>query len=98
MVCESPPSKRLGEPRFCISIVGARGLLDFANGRSRAPKSTKIQLRFCSIFVASMRTSLKYASQVVDFPGDPYGTRTRVFAVRGRRPRPLDEGANVPGR
>src|SRR5687767_4939752 len=25
--------------------------------------------------------------------GDPYGTRTRVFAVRGRRPRPLDEGA-----
>ena len=26
-------------------------------------------------------------------PGDPYGTRTRVFAVRGRRPGPLDEGA-----
>ena len=26
--------------------------------------------------------------------GDPYGTRTRVFAVRGRRPRPLDEGRN----
>ena len=25
--------------------------------------------------------------------GDPYGTRTRVFAVRGRRPGPLDEGA-----
>ena len=29
--------------------------------------------------------------------GDPYGTRTRVFAVRGRRPRPLDEGASAPG-
>ena len=28
------------------------------------------------------------------FLGDPYGTRTRVFAVRGRRPGPLDEGAN----
>jgi hypothetical protein len=28
--------------------------------------------------------------------GDPYGTRTRVFAVRGRRPRPLDEGARRP--
>ena len=26
--------------------------------------------------------------------GSPYGTRTRVTAVRGRRPRPLDEGAN----
>ena len=25
--------------------------------------------------------------------GDPYGNRTRVFAVKGRRPRPLDEGA-----
>ena len=24
--------------------------------------------------------------------GDPYGTRTRVFAVKGRCPRPLDEG------
>ena len=25
--------------------------------------------------------------------GDPYGTRTRVAGVRGRSPRPLDEGA-----
>src|SRR5690606_40730364 len=25
--------------------------------------------------------------------GDPYGNRTRVSGVRGRRPRPLDEGA-----
>ena len=29
--------------------------------------------------------------------GDPYGTRTRVFAVKGRRPRPLDEGAVLAG-
>ena len=26
------------------------------------------------------------------FDGDPYGTRTRVSAVKGQRPRPLDEG------
>lgn len=26
---------------------------------------------------------------------DPYGTRTRVTAVKGRCPRPLDEGAPV---
>ncbi len=26
------------------------------------------------------------------FIGDPYGTRTRVSAVKGQRPRPLDEG------
>ena len=31
------------------------------------------------------------------WPGDPYGTRTRVFAVRGRRPGPLDEGAATAG-
>ena len=24
--------------------------------------------------------------------GAPYGNRTRVFAVKGQRPRPLDEG------
>src|SRR5262249_15135562 len=27
-----------------------------------------------------------------DFIGAPYGVRTRVFAVKGRCPRPLDEG------
>ena len=26
--------------------------------------------------------------------GDPYGIRTRVVAVKGQCPRPLDEGAN----
>ena len=29
-----------------------------------------------------------------DFTGTPKGTRTPVFAVRGRRPRPLDDGSN----
>ena len=29
----------------------------------------------------------------IDLLGDPNGTRTRVFAVQGRRPRPLDDGA-----
>ena len=28
-----------------------------------------------------------------DILGDPNGTRTRVFAVKGRRPEPLDDGA-----
>ena len=27
--------------------------------------------------------------------GTPYGTRTRVSAVKGRRPRPLDEGRSL---
>ena len=28
-----------------------------------------------------------------DLDGDPYGIRTRVAAVKGRCPKPLDEGA-----
>ncbi len=28
-----------------------------------------------------------------DANNDPYGTRTRVAGVKGRSPRPLDEGA-----
>src|SRR2546430_282879 len=31
-------------------------------------------------------------SQVFEIIGAPYGTRTRVSAVKGRCPRPLDEG------
>ena len=34
-------------------------------------------------------------SCLVDEANDPYGTRTRVTAVKGRCPRPLDEGAPV---
>ena len=30
---------------------------------------------------------------VIKISNDPYGTRTRVTAVKGRCPRPLDEGA-----
>ena len=30
--------------------------------------------------------------QAIDFTGTPNGTRTRVSAVKGRRPRPLDDG------
>ena len=29
--------------------------------------------------------------------GDPYGTRTRVAAVKGRSPRPLDERVIIAG-
>ena len=31
---------------------------------------------------------------IYEINGDPYGTRTRVFAVKGRCPRPLDEGVS----
>ncbi len=30
--------------------------------------------------------------EILDFIGGPNGVRTRVFGVRGQRPRPLDDG------
>ncbi len=33
-------------------------------------------------------------NKIIGIYGAPYETRTRVFAVRGRRPGPLDEGSN----
>ena len=38
------------------------------------------------------RTKADAERQAVDLPGVPRGTRTPVFAVRGRRPGPLDDG------
>src|SRR3954447_24518513 len=49
----------------------------------------------------SLQSQARERHIAIGATGDPYGTRTRVFAVRGRRPRPLDEGAisrNFPGR
>ena len=37
-------------------------------------------------------TRCRRISQVIEMTGAPYGNRTRVSAVKGRRPRPLDEG------
>src|SRR5438105_595704 len=37
--------------------------------------------------------ALRFIGLALPRPGDPNGTRTRVFAVKGRRPRPLDDGA-----
>ena len=35
----------------------------------------------------------RFSKAILAWDGDPNGTRTRVFAVKGRRPRPLDDGA-----
>ena len=36
-----------------------------------------------------------FSNKNYDLNGDPYGIRTRVAAVKGRCPKPLDEGAIV---
>ena len=38
-------------------------------------------------------STLLHAAERVQLRSDPYGTRTRVAGVKGRSPRPLDEGA-----
>jgi hypothetical protein len=40
--------------------------------------------------------TLQGTQTLIEGGGDPYGTRTRVFAVKGRCPRPLDEGVTAP--
>ena len=50
-----------------------------------------LMLKALSKKVANLRIiAIKSMTYKVD--GDPYGVRTRVTAVKGRRPRPLDEG------
>ena len=46
---------------------------------------------FCIFYVRYVLKGSKL-SQIVDLFGAPSGTRTRVFAVKGRRPGPLDDG------
>ena len=43
-----------------------------------------------------MSTTISVCNQLINKKngGDPKGTRTPVFGVRGRRPRPLDDGAS----
>jgi hypothetical protein len=44
--------------------------------------------------ISPNKKGLRNISQALYFIcGDPSGTRTRVTGVRGRRPRPLDDGA-----
>ena len=47
---------------------------------------------YLEISTQKNRKLLKTYGIFVQSAGAPYGTRTRVSAVKGRRPRPLDEG------
>ena len=50
----------------------------------------------CAGGFSTIAARVPRTTQWVKYPGrngDPNGTRTRVFAVKGRRPRPLDDGA-----
>src|SRR5215813_5907350 len=44
-------------------------------------------------FTQMLHTEVPADRQVIEIIGAPYGNRTRVSALRGPRPRPLDEGS-----
>ena len=44
------------------------------------------------LFIKSALISIQYVAQRYLDSGVPNGNRTRVSAVKGRRPRPLDDG------
>ena len=61
--------------------------IDPGSRRNRIVNATEMQLRevFEKFFLKKNN----------DLDGDPYGIRTRVAAVKGRCPKPLDEGASI---
>ena len=69
----------------------AAEMLPHRGGNDRPGPSSTMLIWFDESLTVSDSKPKSSANHL--FLGDPYGTRTRVFAVRGRRPRPLDEGA-----
>ena len=72
----------------------ARALMIAKTAGESVRSGTLIQL----VVKSSGEGGLNCGSAAYQYPrisarGDPNGTRTRVFAVKGRRPRPLDDGA-----
>ena len=47
---------------------------------------------------SNKKTALLTKAAYIRKNGDPYGIRTRVAAVKGQCPRPLDEGVSLEAR
>jgi hypothetical protein len=70
--------------------------------RPRKPQWIKPPRRFRENWLGNLDSNQDYLSQsqagyrypIPQSSGDPMGIRTPVCAVRGRRPRPLDDGAS----
>ena len=56
-------------------------------------KIQPIPLVLCRTFAVRARNLEYFITLVIDFIGAPNGNRTRVSALRGPRPRPLDDGS-----
>ena len=93
------------------SVTGALGLQaghcdrsdDYAGASDKRPLNCRahpatfghVPRRILGISWAPARSGREDQLQLFDFLGAPKGIRTPVFAVKGRRPRPLDDGRTM---
>ncbi len=81
-----------GHPHLATNVSASS-----VSGRPKAAALTA--LTAVTPFRDSARpTPPQHSAQVFDLIGAPYGIRTRVSALRGPRPRPLDEGSEAGAR
>ena len=85
----SRPAAPPADLRKVVAAIAHMGLPQNARQHPSARRSTA---------VARASPSYLDFAQDADFVGAPKGNRTPVFAVRGRRPRPLDDGSRLTAR
>ncbi len=81
----------MAAPLFLVpsrGTVGRRSVLDLYLAPARPSRHV---VRASMLFLAALGGAAN-ASKII---GAPYGTRTRVTAVKGRCPGPLDEGRHA---
>lgn len=80
--------------RDSFSRAIAEGATPQITPQSSSDKGRKLATQdFGRLKIAVKDAIFPAQSSLVAKENDPYGTRTRVTAVKGRCPRPLDEGA-----
>ena len=70
-------------------------LLTAAGARALLPEEPDIDCSADPSTGHKQDTNVSILSYIIDFIGAPKGNRTPVFAVKGRRPRPLDDGRTM---
>ena len=81
------------------SVFEARSISESSTVvRLRVARARERQLARRGALNSALADTTSTWSHLIDFIGAPYGIRTRVTALRGLCPGPLDEGSGIPGR
>ena len=92
-VAGRPGPPILNPRRSAEPVIAQRAALSVIT--PRAPKFMAGRVRLFRIFPYAEARDTQMRSQLFVMIGAPKGTRTPVFAVRGRRPGPLDDGSEA---